>query len=167
MKLHCHPSCTLADTIFSIFWHQYLRVTLEGCASLVVRSLHIPKGTLIYRYTHIFLCFLASGLIHIGADWGETIPLRESGALYFFLTQAFGIMLEDAFQAAYYHFSGKQRKKETPKMHKIVGFVWLAIFLTWSSPVWLYPQIRHIRLGPDNFWPFSLIKYVQKARGLT
>lgn len=128
--------------------------------------MRIPKGTLTNRYARIFLCFFASGVIHIGGDWGATIPPQESGALRFFVTQAFGIMLEDAFQAAYYHFSGKQSKKEVPRLHKIVGFVWLAVFMVWSSPVWIYPQIRYIRPGPDDFLPFSLIGYLQRAQGL-
>ena len=83
-----------------------------------------------------------------------TIDPHESGAMRFFITQALGIVLEDAFQAAYYRLSGKRRREHVPLRHKIVGFVWLAGFQVWASPVWLYAQVRHVRFGVDVLLPF-------------
>lgn len=86
-----------------------------------------------------------------------TIDPRESGAMHFFVTEALGIMLEDAFQAGYYYFSGKQRQSQVPTWHKVVGFVWLAVFQVWASPMWLYAQVRHMRFGVDVLFPFLAV----------
>ncbi|KAL8792360.1 MAG: hypothetical protein Q9195_005063 [Heterodermia aff. obscurata] len=153
------PFGTLSDLysvrqFWGVYWHQYLRVTFEGLSNLVARVLHLPKHTLIDRYGRILIAFFVSGTIHIFSDWGMAIHPQESGALRFYVTQAFGIMAEDAFQAAYYHLSGKPRQKHVPMWHKIVGFLWLAVFQVWTSPVWIYPQVRHIRFGADSMYPF-------------
>ena len=129
----------------------------EGISSLMARFLHLPKHTLLNRYGRILISFFVSGLIHIGSDWGMTTHPSESGAMRFFMTEALGIMLEDAFQAAYYSLSGKQSQSQVPTWHKVVGFLWLAVFQFWASPVWLYPQVRHIRFGVDVLFPFLLL----------
>ena len=48
------------------------------------------------RYMRLMLAFTISGIIHIGGDVGTGIPLRESGALKFFVMQGLGVMGEDA-----------------------------------------------------------------------
>jgi len=129
---------------------------VEGISHFVTHDvLRFPKRTIVARYSNISLAFFLSGLIHIASDYGMTLSY-ESGAMRFFLTQAFGIVLEDAFQAAYYYVSGRERSAKIPLLHKIVGYVWLVLFLSWSTPAWSYPQMRSIRSGVDFLLPFTI-----------
>lgn len=147
----------LANVLRSVFWHQNLRAMVEGISHFVTHDvLRLAKRTIVARYSNIFLAFFLSGLIHITSDHGMTLLPSESGAIRFFLTQALGIVLEDAFQAAYYYVSGQKRSAKAPLMHKIVGYVWLVIFLAWSTPAWSYPQFRSIRSGVDTLFPFTI-----------
>ncbi len=147
----------IANTFGSVFWHQNLRAMVEGISQFVTHDvLRLPKRTIVARYSNIFLAFFLSGLIHITSDHGMTLPPGESGAIRFFLTQALGTVLEDAFQAAYYYVSGKNRSARVPLLHKLVGYVWLVLFLSWSTPAWSYPQFRSIRSGIDCLFPFTI-----------
>ena len=140
-----------------VCWHQSLRGMVDGLSDFVAHSiLCLRKGTLTARYSKIFLAFFFSGIFHIAWDHGAGIPMRESGAMQFFLTQAFGITLEDAFQAAYYWLSGKQRPSEAPFLHRLFGYIWLILFLTWSMPVWIFPTLRYTRVGVDILLPFTI-----------
>lgn len=147
----------MADFCCRVFWHQNLRAMLEGISNAVTFSgIHLSRGTILARYSNIVISFLLSGLLHIGSDHAILDGIHESGALQFFLTQAFGIMLEDAFQAAYYSITGKSRTAKPPLLHKVAGYIWLALFIGWSTPVWSYPQIRAMRPGRDYIFPFTV-----------
>lgn len=130
---------------------------VEGISRFATHDvLRLPKRTVVARYSNIFLAFFLSGLIHISSDHGTMLLPDESGAIRFFLTQTLGIVLEDAFQAAYYYLSGQKRAAKAPLRHKIVGYVWLVLFLSWSTPAWSYPQFRSIRSGVDCLFPFTI-----------
>lgn len=155
----------LANTVASVFWHQNLRATVEGISQFVTHVvLQFPERTIVARYSNIFLAFFLSGLIHITSDHGMTLQPYESGAIRFFLTQALGIVLEDAFQAAYYYISGKKRSANAPLLHKFVGYVWLVLFLAWSTPAWSYPQFRSIRSGVDCLFPFTIFGHEIRSK---
>ena len=89
-------------------------------------------------------------------DYGVTVWPSESGALRFFLVQAFGIVVEDTFQAAYYSISGKQRAEKAPLSHKLFGYLWFLIFLTWSTPPYSYPLMRQFKKNPDQAWLLNI-----------
>lgn len=105
------------------------------------------------RYMRLFLAFLISGLIHHSSDLAMGIPRAEAGSLIFFLLQPLGIMLEDAFQAL-----ARQVpiSRSLGSMERIVCYLWVVMFLAWSTPTWFYPQQR-LGIDPANLLPFSVI----------
>lgn len=142
----------------SVVWHQHLRKSLTAPADLVVyKILRLPKGGLITRYSHLSLIFLISGLLHTWVEVGQGFPARQSGQMQFFVTQVVGIVLEDAVQAVYRAMCGIQRGAPPRPMARAVGYLWLVMFLWWSTPVWFYPRQRVSRGDQrDAFLPFSL-----------
>ncbi|KAL9120579.1 MAG: hypothetical protein Q9187_002866 [Circinaria calcarea] len=87
---------------WSFFWHQFQRQKLTGPAGfLVFDLLRLPRGSLKARYTHLMIVFAISGLQHALIDMAEGYSWQSSGSVQFFLTQAVGIMIEDAVQAIY------------------------------------------------------------------
>ena len=76
---------------------------------------------------------------------GSLLPYAQTGAVRFFCTQAIGIMIEDGVQAFHRHFRGsKISNAKVPLWHRIVGFIWLIVFLTWSTPAWMFPMTRNM-----------------------
>lgn len=65
-----------------------------------------------------------------------SIPPKDSGAMRFFCTQALGIMLEDGAQEVFRRFGGKPGLPS-----RLLGYVWIVMFLSWSTAAWLYPAI--------------------------
>lgn len=85
--------------------------------------------------------FAVSGIFHALSDVSQGIPLGESGAMRFFVLQAIGIMLEDAFQALIFRGepSGHQgRGMLGTVLERVGGPLWLVAWLTWTSPGWIY-----------------------------
>lgn len=115
---------------------------LKGPAEFITHSiLRIPYGTFVARYSKIFLAFGVSGIMHIFSDEGGAVPMAESGALSFFSAQVLGIMLEDAFQA----FSRNLFGNKYSGVCKVIGYFWVVAFLSWSTPVWVYPVARSMK----------------------
>ena len=139
-------------------WHQNLRATFDGISHLVNHDLlRIPKGTLLARYSRIWIAFFISGAIHAGMA-EDSYHIRGSGTVRFFCTQALGIMLEDGVQAMWARVASDRRKKrDTPLWNKIVGFLWLLAFMTWSTPVWSYRMFQRERPGIDTPLGISII----------
>ena len=122
------------------------------------------------RYAELVGAFAVSGLLHAGIDYALGMAWGESGAIRFYLTQAGGIVLEDAVQAMWRarrarkegkvgKGDGEMTREETPSWAKVVGYVWVVVFLTWSTPVYVYPAIRRNR-GEEKgrILPFSLLR---------
>lgn len=89
------------------------------------------------------------------AELGGGLPLERSGTMRFFCTQVYGIIIEDAVKAL---FSAKKQKgsKRSSLGLRLMGYVWVASFLVWSTPAWLYP----VAASPsgESFLPFSIVK---------
>ncbi|KAL1626148.1 hypothetical protein SLS54_002982 [Diplodia seriata] len=120
-------------------WHQCLRRGLTTHADFVSdKILRIPRGTLLSRYTRIFIVFIISGIIHHVCVRGMGVPSEESGGLVFFPLQALGIMVEDAVQAALVGKTGFRNAG----VRRLFGYVWVVAYLGWSTPTWFYPQSR-------------------------
>ncbi len=90
--------------------------------------------------------------MHVFADSGGAVPITESGALGFFCTQALGIVIEDGFQELYRRAFGIRKNW----FEKIVGFVWVVGFISWSSPVWVYPVGRTMKREDMVLTPSAL-----------
>ena len=153
-NLYCLPYQTLEANgccdCFRNVWHQLLRAMFESHSNFIAHDvLHIPDGTLIARYLKIWIAFFISGLIHAGM--AETrYSIWGSGSVHFFCTQAFGIMLEDGVQALWSKaLRSRPKPTGTPLWHKVIGFVWLLAFMSWSTPVWSYRLYQYY--GPDIF----------------
>lgn len=145
----------------SIFWHQMYRQTFGGPARFLVHDvLQIPQNTLWARYAKIFATFFISGLLHLPADMVVGMTVAESGAMQFFCTQAFAIFFEDCVQELYHRIKPReQRSSRERALARIIGYVWLCIFLSWSTPVWTYPAIRRNRGDTkDVILPYSIMK---------
>lgn len=146
----------LTFNAISMFWHQTLRHILsEPATYLTQEMLVIPREWLIYRYTHLSFVFFISGLLHWFAELGGGMPLGASGTVRFFVTQILGIILEDA--AVFLYLSRIQRSRKAPTIIslKAIGYIWVLMFIVWSTPAWLYP----IALRPVDapIVPFSII----------
>lgn len=102
------------------------------------------------RYTFTFFVFLVSGCMHLITDMGASIPISESGALRFFCTQVLGIMLEDGAQEIYRRVRGKPGS-----LTRIVGYLWVLAFLSWSTAAWQYPAILITKKEDVLFRPIA------------
>lgn len=155
----------------SVFWHQYQRQRLSGPANFMTNDLlGLQKGTLVARYTAIFLTFLLSGFMHLAADLASGIPWQQSGAIRFFCIQVIGIMLEDGVQAIYRSARGLHRSPgnrspgQPPLWTRLIGYIWVLAFLSWSSPAWIYPTLR-MNKGEDKdvVLPFSFVAFLRSV----
>ncbi|KAK4151731.1 membrane bound O-acyl transferase family-domain-containing protein [Chaetomidium leptoderma] len=136
------------------FYHQLIR---QGCSSVAhyitysVLRFRKERSSLAARYVFTTLVFTVSGVFHALSDVSQGIPLRESGAMYFFGTQALGIMLEDAFQAIASR-AGSSKQNVQGKLEGILGRVcghlWLLVWLAWTSPVWIYMSMQRDKGEP-------------------
>jgi hypothetical protein len=152
-----------------VFYHQLFRRFCSRIADFIACSaMRLPRNTLISRYAVLFITFLLSGIIHVSGDMGAGLPLRESGSLYFFCTQAAGIMLEDTVQGEYESLSGRSegnRRKGPSRWARLLGWTWVVLFLSWSTPMWVFPVMHfNVTMGRhDSILPFSPIAGVMKA----
>ena len=81
--------------------------------------------------------------------------------MQFLCVQALGIALEDGVQAAYCAIvrgdtNGGKSKPPPSLWKRIIGYVWVAIWMAWSVPVYVYPQSRRDR--GEGVLPMSVVK---------
>lgn len=144
------------------------RQTFGGPARYFTHDvLHLSQGKLVARYAQILVTFYISGLLHLSTDIVIGISWGESGAIRFFCTQAFGILIEDSVQALYQRIDPEtQRSPSRQKLVKVIGYVWLVCFLAWSTPVWAYPAMsRNQGAAKDKVLPFSVIGMLRSGVG--
>ncbi|TVY44431.1 Acetyltransferase [Lachnellula occidentalis] len=149
------------------FWHQLTRKMNTGPANFIADDiLHLPKGSLIARYTKIFLVFFISGLMHSIYELGGQMSTNPYGPWIFFCTQVIGVLLEDGVQAMYRSLTGTVRSNHPPALWiRIIGYVWVVAFLLfWSTPVWAFPAAEFSK--PEG-QPFKLtpISVVYRLKG--
>ena len=71
--------------------------------------------------------------------------------------QALGIMIEDTVQGIFRWLNAQKRTAASPRGWKrAFGFLWLLIWLTWTTPVWVYPIAQ--RSSGKGILPFSLLR---------
>ncbi|KAK7434729.1 hypothetical protein CaCOL14_008285 [Colletotrichum acutatum] len=134
-------------------WHQCLRSGLTGHADVIEHHIFPFRQRLVSRYLRIFISFFISGLIHHTSDIAMGMTAKNAGAFMFFLLQPIGIIAEDAIQAI---------SKQAPVCHSasrvrvFVGYLWVLVFLAWSTPTWFYPQQR-LGLDSSGLLPFHPI----------
>ncbi|KAL3253389.1 hypothetical protein ABHI18_009532 [Aspergillus niger] len=115
-------------------WHQTLRQLLCSNADFVSGSILRLPVRFQWCFRVIF-AFLVSGLVHTGMDVGFGVRIDESGALWFFALQILGVageMLAERLLGPVSVFLSRGVRRG-------VGFVWVAVFMLWTLPVWIYP----------------------------
>ncbi|KAJ5355002.1 uncharacterized protein N7496_012214 [Penicillium cataractarum] len=128
------------------FWHQFLRGPLTGISNFVTRDvLHLPRPSILERYTNMFVVFLLSGIMHALTDRVQNIPFEYSGALIGFPITLLAIMFEDGVQELWKRFNPSTTKKGSsdddvpPLWQRAVGYVWTLTWLGVASTWYLYP----------------------------
>ena len=96
--------------------------------------------------------------MHIFADMGGGLSMRQSGALQFFCMQALGIMIEDGVQVVW----RKYFKSTVGMVERAVGYAWVVYFLVWTSPIWVFPATLNMR-KEDAMLNFSALKAIYSA----
>ncbi|PGH17471.1 hypothetical protein AJ79_01071 [Helicocarpus griseus UAMH5409] len=148
-------------TFWRTFWHQQLLRPLESTASFITHSLlRLPRITriegisiskprleqkilyLLSSYTTLTLIFLISGIAHIISDRMIGIPYRDTRIVSLFLSQAVGIMFEDAGRWIYRCVTGSKREGPVKIWHRVVGYAWLVVFALWAVPEWVFSILR-------------------------
>jgi hypothetical protein len=127
------------------------------------------------RYAQLFLVFLLSGILHQAMDVAQGMRWAESGALEFFMLMAAGIVVEDGFQwaAGPRHGAIAEREKKASETlldkplgrsrmaSKLVGYIWVLLFFSYATPIWVYPQFRrNTGTVRDDPIPISLVGMV-------
>lgn len=145
--------CT--DSIRSIFWHQTNSRKFSSIAHYTTHEfLGLPRGTRFAGYIRILIAFTSSGIMHLLIDLASGISFRDSGAMRFFLAQAFGMVLEDC--AVEVHHVLLPRARLPSFVAKIIGFMWVSVFLAWSVPAYIYPMLWRVNMGyNDSTIPYS------------
>ncbi|PKX90203.1 acetyltransferase spyB [Aspergillus novofumigatus IBT 16806] len=114
------------------YWHQMFRWPFTATSNYLARELMaLPRPSLLERYTNIFFVFLVSGVMHVMSDLFMGISMSQSTSLVFFCSMA------DS------HRPGRASTVDSdgcavPCWRKLVGFIWVCIWLTLTTPVWLY-----------------------------
>ena len=156
----------------SDFWHSGLRNPLLSTADFLTYDiLRLPEGTLLARYVRIFATFFISGTIHRSVDRTAGIDPASNTAMTLFLMQAVGITAEDFAQWAFRVWKlGRWPTKEDRLGHekgslegptlwqKVLGYLWVGVWLIWTTPSWSYQNIRN---DPGQLFPLSFVE----ARG--
>ncbi|KAK5124203.1 hypothetical protein LTR85_001906 [Meristemomyces frigidus] len=149
-------------------WHQALRAWLESISDHVAHKiLRLQHKGPLQRYSKIFISFALSGVMHVVADMGCGLSPHQSGAMPFFLMQALGIMAEDGVQAVWRRLTVRFSFGEgVARFERIVGYAWVALYLVWTSPVWVYPACLPMR-KKDALLAFGAVKPLFLGRGET
>ena len=129
----------------------------------------VSYGRLVARYTHLMCVFTISGLLHhcidlaLGRRWGE------SGATQAFVLMSVGIVMEDAAQWVWFDILGgggeerqSKRRRNGTWATRIIGYVWVATWLSVATPWYIYPSMSRNTGGErDKILPFSVIAYLR------
>lgn len=97
----------------------------------------------------LVLIFVLSGAVHVGMDLGFSVPFRNTGAIWFFTLQAVGMLVEQVVQSIWYTLSGR-KGMGTSMVERMVGHLWVAVFLSATAPIWLIPIFKGLYEGGER-----------------
>lgn len=146
----------------SCTWHQSDTHKLNSISRYVTYDLmgirpHTPAA----KSTRIGTVFGVSAYMHFLIDISAGIHAQESGAIRFFSTQTFGLLAESLVSYVNFSFRPQGRAVPTSKMQKALGYAWVAVFLVWSLPAYIYPMMYRSAMGlDDSVVPVSLVRTV-------
>lgn len=150
----------------SHYWHLCVKDSLYQPAKFVVDDmLCLRKRSVARRYTLIFFTFAVSGILHLWLDLTLGVPFRDSGSMFFFLSQAVAIMLEDAVIYTWKACTGLASKDvavgSNTGWKTWIGRLWVGIVLLSTTSAWTAPMIRHA--GQSAMVPFSVVKVLKAS----
>ncbi|OJJ98282.1 hypothetical protein ASPACDRAFT_44787 [Aspergillus aculeatus ATCC 16872] len=129
---------------WGITWHQTFRQLLTSNADFLLSLLRIsPSGRLGWTLRAL-LAFTVSGVIHLFMDVGFGVPMAKSGALWFFCLQIVGVVIESIAR----DLTRPLRARMNPGVKRMIGYVWVALFMLWTVPIWINPIL--IQLYSDG-----------------
>ncbi|PWY62637.1 hypothetical protein BO83DRAFT_403733 [Aspergillus eucalypticola CBS 122712] len=152
--------------LWSRVWHQSNSHKFRAISRFFARDVfRFQPGTLADRYAKVVMVFATSAFMHLLIDLSSGLSPSSSGAVQFFCTQAFGLMLEDLAVNAYsviLRGGGPSRNWTASRGERIFGFLWVASFLVWSFPAYLYPMLYRSNAGlNDSVVPVSVVGLLQ------
>lgn len=160
----CVPDLAVNKRILSLSWHQILRSSLEASAAFIVTQVLCipPQYKILSRCVRLHLAFFITALVHLPGP----VLLGHSpfvpGVPKFFLMQAVGIMIEST---AFYVWSAIRGpaadKVPAGRMAKLLGYVWVLGWTTWTGPSFTWLTARRLTPGKDDVVPWSLIKLLR------
>lgn len=119
-----------------------LRTPLVSNINFLISSvLHIPHHTTVAYVLRLVLVFALSGAVHVGLDLGFLLSLSQTGAMRFFVVQAFGMLFEQTVWSVL-RYVGYERR--SGKAGRVVGYLWVTGFLFLTAPVWVVPIIKSL-----------------------
>lgn len=143
---------------------------------LTFNVLRVPRTQdVLARYTQLTLAFLVSGVLHQTIEVAQGMFWRDSGAVQFYTLMVGGIVVEDGVIWAWGKLvdsaSGREQKvksrgngqqAQAVGWQRALGCVWVILFFSWATPVWVYPQLRrNTGAVSDSPLPFSVVGFVR------
>lgn len=121
--------------------------------------MHLPRPSVLERYTNIFFVFLGSGVLHLTTDIVMGVPAQSSGAILFFTSFVLGYMIEDGVQALYKRIQSTDAQTGS-KWKRVVGYLWVALWLGISSTAYMFPGSQRIPPHELRTVPFSISDHI-------
>ncbi|KAL2870121.1 wax synthase family protein [Aspergillus lucknowensis] len=129
--------------LWSLSWHQLLRKPLTSNATFLAScTLGIDPTSAAAHWVRVALTFAVSGVVHSLLDIGFGVPLSKTGGVYFYSLQILGFVIESVVGSMYRRVGGRFGLRLNPAVERGVGYVWVAAFLLWSTPVWINPILK-------------------------
>lgn len=132
--------------VLQYIWDGY---RIRSTDFIVYGLLKLPRSSIVSGHSVLMLDFCIAGLVLAVIDVASGILPRSSGAIrLFFCKQVFGVVLEKIAQSICFSVFGRSQLPIPPALWSgCLGYIWLAIFLSWSVPTWHFPKLYRARSG--------------------
>ncbi|KAL4786591.1 membrane bound O-acyl transferase family-domain-containing protein [Aspergillus varians] len=118
-------------------WHQTLRRPLTSNTIFLSTTLGLSPTSTAAHWIRVVIAFLGSGTVHALMDMGFGVPFAKSGGVVFYALQILGLVMESSALAVADRIGLSSVLGHGVK--RGVGYVWVCVFLLWSTPVWINP----------------------------
>ncbi|KAF9497176.1 hypothetical protein BDN71DRAFT_643949 [Pleurotus eryngii] len=135
-------------------WHQIHRRKFLAHAGFITRDLlGLPERSTSAAIIKLYTSFFVSALIHAGGDYAclrhnsaaKTRYFGGGGSIPFFLLQALAIHVESMAIAGFRTMERAwldQGMRRGRKALKLIGYLWVWVWLTWTVPIVLGPLLE-------------------------
>ncbi|KAL4794115.1 membrane bound O-acyl transferase family-domain-containing protein [Aspergillus venezuelensis] len=129
-------------------WHQTLRRPLTSNATFLSSMLGLSPSSLPAHWIRVVIAFLGSGLVHALMDIGFGVEWEKTGALLFYGLQIVGFAVEGVLKLLLTPVANALGLGKC--VRRGAGYIWVAGFLLWSTPVWINPILVSLRDDGTN-----------------